>query len=137
MESLSITDCLWNTVKARTRAYLEASELLLEEAEELLTSGEFRQAAEKFWGAVAQAVKAIAEERGWEHYRHHHLAEAISRLVAETGDVELSLLYASAERLHANFYEGFMTEAEVRAHAENARKLITKLRGLLASSGQD
>ena len=124
-------------VKARAKAYLASSEVLLEEARELLAAGELRQAAEKLWGAVALAVKAVAEERGWEHYRHHHLSEAISRIVAETGDVEFSLLYASAERLHANFYEGFMTEAEVRAHAENARKLIAKLRGLLASSGQN
>jgi len=118
---------------ARAKTYLDASEALLAEAEELLASGDLREASEKFWGAVVQAVKAVAEARGWEHYRHHHISRAISRLVAETGDVELSRLFSSAERLHANFYEGFMSELELRAHAEDARRLVGKLGALLAS----
>ena len=119
--------------EAKARAYLDASEALLAEAEEFLASGDLREASEKFWGAVVQAVKAVAEARGWEHYRHHHISRAISRLVAETGDVELSRLFSSAERLHANFYEGFMSELELRAHAEDARRLVRKLRALLVS----
>ena len=36
--------------EAKARAYLDASEALLAEAEELLASGDLREASEKFWG---------------------------------------------------------------------------------------
>ncbi|HID18075.1 TPA: PaREP1/PaREP8 domain-contain protein, partial [Candidatus Bathyarchaeota archaeon] len=63
------------------------------------------QASEKFWGAVAESIKAVAESRGWERAKHGHLMETVSRLFEETGDKELPRLTASAERLHSNFYE--------------------------------
>jgi hypothetical protein len=53
---------------------------------------------------------------------------AISRLFKETGDEELLRLLASAERLHSNFYEGFMTRKEIEVHVEDVKKLIEKLK---------
>ena len=53
-------------------------------------------------------MKAVAEERGWEHRGHRQLHDAVSMLVDETGDVDLSALFAVANHLHINFYEGWL-----------------------------
>ncbi len=46
----------------------------------------------------------------------------------ETGDPEYSTLFGLAERLHTNFYRGFMSEKSFKAHRSNAKKLVEKLR---------
>ena len=38
---------------------------------------------EKGWGAAALMLKAVAEQRGWEHGKHRHLSRVASRLRAE------------------------------------------------------
>ncbi|KPV63629.1 MAG: Archaeal PaREP1/PaREP8 family protein [Candidatus Bathyarchaeota archaeon BA2] len=112
------------------RKYLELSKKYLEEGKNYLAKGDLVQTSEKVWGSVAEAVKAAADKRGWEHSRHHHLETVISRLIEETKDVELGRLYSVAERLHANFYENFATLIEVEAYIEDAKKLIEKLEKL-------
>ena len=91
----------------------EQSRVYLERAVEALAEGDLLQASEKGWGAAAQMVKAVAEERGREHWSHWRLTSAVSRLVEETGDNDLGLLYALANQLHSNFYEGGMSVALV------------------------
>lgn len=111
--------------------YFKLNEKYLKNGEKFLAEGELAQACEKFWGAVAEAIKAIAESRGWEHVKHRHLMETISRLFRETRDEELLRLMASAERLHSNFYENFMSKEEVEVHITDAKKLIEKLKALM------
>ena len=50
--------------------YLELSSKYLVEAKMLLEKGEIQQASEKLWGGAAEAVKAVAESKGWRHHRH-------------------------------------------------------------------
>jgi len=102
------------------------------DSERLLADGDYPQASEKLWGAAAEMVKAVAEARGWRHYSHLELREAVQRLARETGDDELRRLFAVMESLHANFYENWMDGATVEVHANDARRLIEKLRPLAA-----
>lgn len=102
----------------------------LEQAEALLAAGDYPQASEKFWGAVAEAVKAVAATRRWRHSSHRDLREVISRLYQESGDAELPRLFSVAEALHANFYENYIAAEVVKAHAEDARRLVEKLQAL-------
>lgn len=120
-------------MSALAERYLELSARYLAEAEELLAKGELQQASEKLWGAAAEAVKAVAEAKGWRHYRHRELEEAVERLCEEVKDPELPRLWASALRLHANFYEGFMGHATLKLHAEDVKRLVEKLRQYVAS----
>ena len=83
--------------------YVAMNAKYLQEGEELLERGDYPQASEKLWGAVAQAVKVVAEFRGWRHSSHRDLRGAIDRLFRETADEEVPRLFSVAESLHANF----------------------------------
>ena len=87
----------------------DQSRVYLEQANKEFAEGDDMQAAEKGWGAAAQMIKALAEERGWEHGSHWLLSGVISRVVEETGDDEFRSLYALANQLHTHFYEGWLT----------------------------
>ena len=60
--------------------YRSAATQLLAQARQELARGDVRQASEKGWGAAAQAVKAVAEGRGWEHKTHAALFISVDRL---------------------------------------------------------
>ncbi|MGC9050664.1 PaREP1 family protein [Pyrobaculum sp.] len=115
----------------RVEAYLALHEKYLREAEELYQKGDLAQAGEKYWGAVAALLNAIAEKRGWEHYSHRDYALAINRLYRETRDRELVVGFRMAEGLHANYYHNFMETEEFKLHREAVLRLVEKLRGLL------
>ena len=88
-----------------TQPYHAASRPLLAQARTELRQGDTRQASEKGWGATAQMVKAIAEQRGWGHKTHRHIWQAVKMLADERGDITISRLFRSANHLHSNFYE--------------------------------
>ena len=88
-----------------------------------------RQASEKGWGAASQIVKAVAEERGWEHNHHRDLFEAVFTLSGESGDRDISRLFWAANALHTNFYEGRMREADVQDALEHVTRFVEKIRG--------
>ena len=72
-----------------TQQYRQASERFMAQARRELADGDLAQASEKGWGAAAQMLEAVAQQRGWEHSRHlHHLVTA-SRLRSETGDGDI------------------------------------------------
>ena len=111
--------------------YASAARVFLAKAQEELAQGDLTQASEKGWGAAAQMVKAIAEQRGWPHNGHALLYEAVRRLMGETGDRQLSTLFGVASSLHANFYENWSPAEIVKANLEDVQALVEKLEGLL------
>ena len=120
-------------VNARDRAakkYIRASRRFIEQAQEEFDRGDLRQASEKAWGAAAQAVKATAEHRGWEHGTHARLFEGIKRVSRETGDTELHDLFHVANSLRQNFYEGWQTDTFVQTGILRVKKLVDKLAAL-------
>ena len=97
----------------RSVRHSETAATFLLKARAYLDEGDLLQASEKGWGAAAQTLKAVAEERGWRHTSHGDLYRAVDRLVNERADVQLRRLFHSASALHQNFYEGWMTEDSV------------------------
>ena len=79
-------------------------------------------------------LKAIAEQRGWEHQRHRHYHRAASRIGAETGDGEIRRLFHSASALHENFYENDMATNEVAERIGDVAVLLTKLTLMLVQT---
>ena len=73
--------------------------------EDELARGELEEACNKLWGAAAHAVKAAAEERGWEHHAHRLIEDAVHRIVHEEGaPLDLWGQYFMASAYHQRFY---------------------------------
>ena len=91
-----------------TQDYRQASERFLAQARQELSDGDLPQASEKGWGAAAEILKAVAEQRGWERGKHRHLSRVASRLRAELGDRKIYRCHQVANNLHGNFDEDEM-----------------------------
>jgi hypothetical protein len=115
----------------RHQEYNAASRQFLNKAYEELAQGDVVQASEKGWGAAAQMVKDIAEQRDWTHTSHPALRQIVSRLVEETGDDRLSTLFRVADSLHINFYENWDTPIMVELGLKDVQQLLDKLEPLL------
>ncbi len=108
----------------RAREYAEAARDLLEQAWEELERGDWRQAAEKLWGAAALAVKAYAYWReGRRLTSHGELWEWKRRLEGELGEW-VSDAWAQANTMHICFYEGWCNSEDVRKAYERVKKLV-------------
>ena len=114
-----------------TQTYQQASQRFLAQAKQELADGDLPQASEKGWGATAQILKAIAEQRGWEHSRHRHYHRIVSRLRSETGDGDIAHLFAVASVLHENFYENVLPPDEIAENLDDVQALLSKLKPLL------
>lgn len=85
--------------------YEEISRHLLEQARQELENGDILQASEKSWGATAHAIKAVAQERGWNHHSHYNLRDAAVYIGLERNRQDLRQLFMSLEAMHHNYYE--------------------------------
>lgn len=114
----------------RTDHYSDLSAHYLSKARLHFDEGDLTQASEKAWGAAATALKACAEERGWDHHRHWHHRVNLRHLVEESGDLELTELFSFAETMHANFYENFLSASELSVLLGHVERLVPKLKQL-------
>jgi hypothetical protein len=109
--------------------HLEMSQYLINKAqEELSLKNDLIQASEKAWGSVAQALKAVAAARGWNHRTHGLLSDIATQLYLEFGRPRLVTLYGSAELLHNNFYEHRLERDRIPPHIDLCRELLEELR---------
>ncbi len=114
-----------------TQTCHEASLTLLAQAELELAADDLRQASEEGWGAAAQVVKAVAEQRGWPHRNHASLYRTVARLTAELDDPEINRLYQLANALHANFYENWQSKENVELSLVDINRFVHRLSALL------
>ena len=66
---------------SESERYAELSRQYISRADEYLRVGDRVQASEKGWGAVAEAIKSIAEQRGWNHQGHRLLDDIVLQFV--------------------------------------------------------
>lgn len=118
------------TASPESERYLELSRHFIEKADEYLAAGDAVQASEKAWGAVAEAFKSIAEERGWSHKGHRILDDVAFQLSLEWQRQDVKLTYDALEKLHINFYEDSMELDEIAASIGNAKTLLDELETL-------
>ena len=105
---------------------------LLTAARACLAEGDLMQASEKAWGAAEQMVKAVAENRGWDHADRGDLYRAVGRLAKESPDQRLGLPFRSANALDQNSYEGWMTEAAVAGGIDDVEQVAAALESYLS-----
>ena len=88
--------------------------LILQSNYELDKKGDRLQASDKASGALAHALKAIAEDRQWRHGSHNLRRQIIGLLANEFERPDLVPLQAVSDQLHDNYYEDRMHEWEIR-----------------------
>ena len=116
----------------RQRAtYQEQSKVFLEKAHTELEEGDLHQASEKGWGAAAQILKAVAEERGWEHGSHRLLFDVAGRLASETQSEEFRDGFSAAHLLHINCYEGWLDRTSVEAYLSRVEQFVSDTEAVL------
>ena len=115
---------------SESERYSELSRHFIEKADEYLLAGDRVQASEKGWGAVAEAIKSIAEQRGWNHHGHRLLNDVAFQLSVEWNRRDLKILYDVIEKLHINFYEDTMELDDIAASVEDAKGLLRELEDL-------
>lgn len=132
-EELLLIDKLSRDLDPSTRftLYKEKANELLSEAKKYLESGDLIQASEKAWGACASIVKAYAEKKGLEHYRHRQLEEVMSKLISTEKDEKLVSDWSICLRLHSNFYEGFMTTEDVKLSLLKVEEFVEVMKRIM------
>ena len=116
-----------------TNEYLIGSREYMGKAYQYLAESDFPQASEKAWGAAAEMVKAIAEERGLYHKSHRVLYEIVGDLADETGDPDIGRIFQVASDLHINYYERWLPITIVQRGVADVQILLDKLEPLVES----
>lgn len=114
-----------------TATHLEQSRALLKQASEGLEAGNLHRAAESGWYAALEVLKAVAEERGWEHDSERQVVGVFSKLAAETRSEKLRHQFNSAFMLHTFFGEGWLEEEWVKRELDRVREFVAEAEGLL------
>ena len=113
---------------ANANRHADLSRRLMEQANyELHTMGDRVQASDKASGAVAQAVKAIAEDRNWRHRSHNLRRDIIGLLADEFQQPQMRYLQAIADQLHKNSQEAGLGESLVTDLLADVNLLIPLL----------
>ena len=99
---------------SKANRHADLSRRLMKQANyELDNMGDRVQASEKASNAVAQAVKAIAEDRNWRHSSHNLRREIVGLIASEFNLPDFLYLQALADQLHDSHYEDRMSDAWV------------------------
>ena len=107
--------------------YAELSRWCIGEADNYLRAGNNIQASEKGWGAAAQALKAIAEDRGWNHNGHSLIVDIAKQVSDEEGRTDILTFFAFGQLLHVNFYEDALATDVIGDYLDSIKALLPDL----------
>ena len=114
--------------------YAELSRWCIGEADNYLRRRNNIQASEKGWGAAAQALKAIAEERGWNHNGHGLLVDIAKQVSDEQARSDIVTLFAFGQLLHVNFYEDSLPSDVIEEYLDQIKALLPELERIRTES---
>ena len=113
---------------ARIQKHLNQAREYWRKAPACLAEDDFRQACEKGWGTVTQLTKAVATLRGWDHYDHDDIRDAVRDLgremPSEAQAVTVIRSLGAAESLYGKFYEVSMDTLTARLALEDVSPLL-------------
>lgn len=112
-------------------SYVQMRDRYLTNAEKLAAEGEFRKASELLWGAVAQAIKALAAKRGYRIDNHSQFFNFMQTLAKEIREPELYKSFLFLNDLHKNFYDEIIRSVDFQIYYNDALKFIKKLQILM------
>lgn len=88
---------------------------------------ELSKASEMLWEATACAIKEFDAATETLLRRHKELGVFMEQIGIEAKDPDFGKDFAAAERMHANFYDDFLEEIQVKADFGRTRILLRKL----------
>lgn len=117
------------TVDEHMRTALE----FLANSDRELAAGDILQSSEKLWGAVSHAVTAVAKSRGSLFAKTAHRQHIVRSVAVEYDSPDLLNCYKAAQKLHANFYQGYMSNSDIRLNREGAQRLVQFMGDVVAA----
>ena len=128
-----------NHLKASPPERYEEISRLLQQAQEELDKGDILQASDKVWGAVTDAVKAHARQRGWNCHTENYVRDAARCIAVEQGREDLRTLYGYLEAVRRRLEEQFEESDEALHWLSSAVVYVREMAALQPpkrSSGQ-
>lgn len=116
--------------------YRDNQEHYQQHATHSLADGDYRQAAEKSWGAFTQTVKAIAADRQVHLSSHISIMRVVGQLSALAAQADpdtanqINQAITAAHSLHTHFYENDLPDAVVTQSAGAVADAIALLQEL-------
>ena len=90
------------------------------------------QASEKSWGALSQAVKAVAKDRRWRNDSHFRTHAVLNQIIYEHWDgtavaAEMRKDFLAVQSLHSNYHENVSDVPTIEVGIEAAQRLVDRL----------
>ncbi len=120
--------------RQESNKHAEMSQWCIGQADNYLRRRNNIQASEKGWGAAAQALKAIAEERGWNHNSHGLIVDIAQQVADEQARPDLVAMFGLAQALHVNFYENWLSSDTIEIYLNDVKKLLPELERIRAEA---
>ena len=122
------------TTKEMTAAeHAQTARDFLVAADREFAAGDHLQGSEKLYGAAAQAIIAICQQRGWRYKSHRAMQQAVSELAREHDDPFISAGFFAAERFHENFFHDNLEHYQIEANRPDVHDFVARMLALLAA----
>ena len=109
----------------------------IENAFSSIEAGDAEKAGEFLWGAMAEALKAMAASKGILLEKHWEIGDYARKLTKELEDKSIWDAFGHASYLHSNFYEAGLSIEEVYIYAEDITATVNKLLSLIPEKEPD
>ncbi len=119
----------------KTEKYKIRADKLFENAKIFLDKKEYEKTGEFLWGALAAYINAIVFfKTGKAKYNHNKLVKAGEDIAKEVNDPDLlKAINRTGQKLHANYYHGFLILEDFKDMFPEIEKAIEKLDKILSS----
>jgi len=113
------------------RPHVKMRDEYLANAEKFAGKGEYRKASELLWGAVTQAIKALASKHGWVIEKHWQFFDFMQATAKETKDESLYKTFLFLNDLHKNFYDEKIRPIDFEIYLKEAYQFMLKLNEMM------
>ncbi|MCI0439461.1 MAG: PaREP1 family protein [Chloroflexi bacterium] len=111
--------------------YRERSLHYISNATAMLRQSEAEKAGDLLWGALVQALKAVAALKDVRLRTHREIRGYARAAAKELNDERLLEVFSIAETMHSNFYEGFLDLGQMSYNATEVTRAIATLLALM------
>lgn len=107
--------------------YAVMSQRCIGEADNYLHRRRKTWASARGWDATEQALKAIAEQRGWNHNSPELVIDIAQQVADEQGRLDLVEMFGTALALQTNIYENWLGAYSVGVYLNVIKRLLPEL----------